>query len=118
MPLFKHTTTSEGNDYIETIAADRVKEDEITTVAVENRKVLLTRHKGQLYAIDSLCPHAAADLSRGSLRSWQLCCHEHDYCFDIRSGRIVWPEDEIYRLKRYEAKEENGIIFIRFAPSK
>jgi nitrite reductase/ring-hydroxylating ferredoxin subunit len=71
-----------------------------------------------LYAIDSACPHAAADLSRGTLRGWQICCHEHDYCFDLRSGRIVWPEDEVYRLRHYETKEENGVVLVRLTPSR
>lgn len=116
MPLFKNNKESNADAFIETVSGSLVKEDELTTVRVSDRKVLLTRHNGKLYAIDSLCPHAAADLSKGSLRSWQVCCHEHDYCFDIRTGRIVWPEDEVYRLKRYDVKEANGMVMVRLAP--
>ncbi len=99
-----------------TVDAARVVEDEMTAVQVRGRRVILTRVDGALYAIDSACPHAAADLSRGSLRRWRICCHEHDYCFDIRSGRLVWPEDEPYRLRRYEVKEEGGVVMVRLAP--
>lgn len=113
MPLFKQNKDSGADTFVETVTARQVIEDEITIVRVGDRRVILTRYKGKVYAIDALCPHAAADLSKGSLRSWQLCCHEHDYCFDIRSGRIVWPEDEIYRLKRYDVKEENGMVLVR-----
>lgn len=118
MPLFNKKTVSIVETFIKTVPASQVKEDEMTSVRVSDRKVILTRHNGKLYAIDSLCPHAAADLSKGSFRSWQICCHEHDYCFDIRSGRIVWPEDEVYRLKRYEVKEENGMVLVRLTPPK
>jgi nitrite reductase/ring-hydroxylating ferredoxin subunit len=89
----------------------------MTTVTISGRRVILTRHNERLIAIDSACPHAAADLSKGSLRSWQLCCHEHDYCFDIRTGRIVWPEDEVYRLRRYQTLEEGGLIKVRLVPA-
>lgn len=118
MSLLNNHKNPEPDTYFETVPASEVREDEMTAVRVGNRKVLLTRHRGGLYAVDTQCPHAAADLSKGSLRTWQLCCHEHDYCFDIRNGRIVWPEDEVYRLKRYEVKEEDGRVFVRLMPVK
>lgn len=90
-----------------------VIEGKLVVAKIGSKKLLLTRFNGQIYAIDSVCPHAAADLSAGTLQSWQICCHEHDYCFDIRSGRIVWPEDEVCRLRRYETKEEDGRVFVR-----
>lgn len=116
MPLFNKNKEFKADAFVETVSASQVKEDVMTTVRISDRKIVLTRHNGKVYAIDSLCPHAAADLSKGSIRSWQVCCHEHDYCFDIRTGRIVWPEDEVYRLKRYEVKEENGVVLIRLTP--
>lgn len=96
-------------------SANSVQEGLMTTIEIQKRKVILTRHGERLYAIDTVCPHAAADLSKGSIRSWQIYCHEHDYCFDIRSGRIVWPDDEVYRLRRHEVKEENGRVWVRLA---
>jgi nitrite reductase/ring-hydroxylating ferredoxin subunit len=102
-------------DFIVAAQSDSVIEGKMTTVKLDGRRVILTRHNDRLYAIDSACPHAAADLAKGSLRSWQLCCHEHDYCFDIRTGRLVWPEDEPYRLRRYETREEDGQIKVCLA---
>ena len=114
MPLFSRGPAApEG---FKTVArSDEVDEDGMTTVKIGGRKVILLRHSGQVYAVDSLCPHAAADLAQGSRRSWQLCCHEHNYCFDVRTGRIVWPEDEVYRLRRYEVKEEDGAILVNIS---
>ena len=113
MPVFGRNKEQGTEDFVQTIAAADVGEGGMIVVPLGKRKLILTRYGGQLYAIDSLCPHAAADLTKGSLRNWQICCHEHDYCFDIRSGRIVWPEDEVYRLRRYETKEEDGHIWVR-----
>lgn len=109
---------SGAEEFVKTVPSERVGENAVTDVKIQGRKILLTRYDGVLYAIDSACPHAAADLSRGSLRGWQICCHEHDYCFDLRSGRIVCPEDEVYRLRRYETKEEDGVILVRLTPSR
>jgi nitrite reductase/ring-hydroxylating ferredoxin subunit len=109
--------TDSTDGYIHAAQGEAVAEDLMTVVKIGGRKIILTRHNSQLYAFDSTCPHAAADLSRGTLRAWQICCHEHDYCFDMRSGRIVWPEDEVYRLRRYETKEEDGAVLVRLTPS-
>lgn len=118
MPFINRDKAKNAEAYIEIVPADRIAEGVMTPVQIGNRKIILTRHDGQLVAIDALCPHAAADLSKGSLRGWQICCHEHDYCFDIRNGRIVWPEDEVYRLKRYEVREDEGRVFVRLIPIK
>jgi nitrite reductase/ring-hydroxylating ferredoxin subunit len=116
MPILNRRRTAESHQYVFAARGDAVQEDSMTVVTIGERKIILTRYNGVPYAIDSLCPHAAADLSRGSSRGWQICCHEHDYCFDVRSGRIVWPEDEVYRLRRYDIKEEEGVILVRLTP--
>lgn len=82
-------------------------------VRVGKRAILLIRWEGQLYAVDASCPHAAADLGKGELHRWKLTCADHDYCFDIRNGSILWPEDEFYRLKRYPVHEENGSVYVQ-----
>lgn len=118
MPLFGRDRSINPNEFLYATRSQDVYEGTMTKVKVDGRPVILTRYEGRLYAIDAHCPHAAADLAAGSLRSWQLCCHEHDYCFDIRTGRIVWPEDEVYRLRRYETIEEEGEIRVRLSPSQ
>ena len=116
MPLFKRGPTADAEGFIEAIPAAEVREDEMTAVRVGGKKVILARHNGRLYAIDSACPHGAADLSEGTLRRGKLCCDEHDYCFEIASGRLVWPDDEPYRLRRYDVKEEDGVVKVRTTP--
>ncbi len=93
--------------------SEEVLEAELRVVRVGKHSVLLTRWDGSILAIDAVCPHAAADLGQGSLHRWKLCCPDHEYCWDIRSGQIIWPQDENYRLKRYETREENGSVFIQ-----
>ena len=111
MPLFGRGSAAQDG-FVTAARSEAVGEEGMTAVKIGGRKIILLRHAGQVYAVDSLCPHAAADLTQGSRRSWQLCCHEHNYCFDVRTGRIVWPEDEVYRLRRYEVKEEGGTILV------
>ena len=99
------------------IAADKVKEGELTAVdatpATFGRSLLLTRHEGKLYAFAGRCPHAGAKFDADSLHRWKLTCPDHDFCFDIRSGRILWPADEMVRLRCYEVREERGQLFVK-----
>lgn len=96
-----------------TANSDQVNESELQRVKVGKKSILLSRWEGAIIAIDAVCPHAAADLGKGSLSRYKLTCPDHKYCFDIRSGLILWPEDENYQLKRYETHEDNGSIYIR-----
>lgn len=116
MPLLNRRRAADASQFAFVARSEEVSAGVMTTVKIGGRKIILTRDAGQLYAVDGLCPHAAADLTQGSLRHWQLCCHEHNYCFDIRSGRIVWPEDEVYRLRRYEVVEQEGEILVKLSP--
>ncbi len=113
MRLFKRDSGADADGYYEVADSSTVTENAMTPVKAGGRKLILTRWDGELFAIDYACPHAAADLTDGSLHRWKLCCHEHDYCFDIRSGQIVWPEDENYRLKRYQVREVDGIVRVK-----
>jgi nitrite reductase/ring-hydroxylating ferredoxin subunit len=80
---------------------------------VAGQRIILLRWEGRVYAVHSECPHAAADLAKGELHRWKLTCPEHHYCFDVRNGRLLWPEDEHYRLRTFEVKEEEGVVKVR-----
>lgn len=113
MRRFRQSPVADADGYTGTVDSDSVRDGQLTVVVIQGRRVILTRFEGQLIAFDAACPHAAADLSKGTIHRRKICCHEHDYCFDLVSGRIVWPEDEIYRLRRHEVKETDGQVKVR-----
>ncbi|MCA9997082.1 MAG: Rieske 2Fe-2S domain-containing protein [Anaerolineales bacterium] len=90
-----------------------VLEGVLTAVKLNNHRFLLTRYDGRLYAFSTICPHAAANMADGSLHRWKITCPDHDYCFDIRNGRILWPEDEHLRLRTYPIREEAGWVKVK-----
>lgn len=110
---FLKAARPDAEGFFEATAADSVQPNAMIKVKIEGRQVVLTRYEGQLYAFSAICPHAAADLSQGTLNRWKVCCPDHGYCFDVRSGRLLWPEDEPYGLRRYPVKEENGIVKVK-----
>ena len=83
------------------------------TVKINKKKIVLARYEEKLVAFDSSCPHAAADLSKGDMHRWKLTCPDHSYCFDVRNGRVLWPEDEVVRLKFFEIKIADGLVKLK-----
>jgi nitrite reductase/ring-hydroxylating ferredoxin subunit len=108
----RNTFPDEAGFYI-VATADAVRSNQITLVQVNDRSVILTRWQGELLAFSNQCPHASADLAEGYLHRGRITCPDHGYKFDISNGRILWPEDEVCRLKRYVVMEENGTVKVR-----
>ncbi|MEZ4516845.1 MAG: Rieske 2Fe-2S domain-containing protein [Chloroflexota bacterium] len=105
--------TKSAGELVRIADSNAVQEGELFRAWIGKQRILLTRWEGEVIAIDAFCPHAAADLGEGAVSRWKLICPDHGYCFDIRNGNILWPEDEYYRLKRYESLEENGSVYVR-----
>jgi nitrite reductase/ring-hydroxylating ferredoxin subunit/uncharacterized membrane protein len=75
--------------WVRAVSLDDLAEREPMGVDVEGRKVLLYRDGEQVYAIDDLCSHAGALLSRGQVVDCVVTCPLHESRFDVRDGHIV-----------------------------
>jgi nitrite reductase/ring-hydroxylating ferredoxin subunit len=106
---------SEG--YIATVPAAAVRQDQMTVITIGDRRpIILTRVGEVIHAVAATCPHAGADLTLGSLYRGRLECPDHGYRFDVATGRAVWPEDEVCRLKRYGVRIEAGVVKVLLMP--
>lgn len=112
--IFKRKPERDEEGFVATgVAAGDVSVDQLTRFFLEGRGILLTRLDGEIMAFAERCPHAAGKLNR--IRAGQVHCPEHDYEFDVRTGRIVWPPDELYRLRRYPVEVRGDAIWIQIA---
>ncbi|MBK9051062.1 MAG: Rieske 2Fe-2S domain-containing protein [Chloroflexi bacterium] len=92
----------------------QVQPQQVTLYQWGERRFILTRLDGQVYAFSSECPHASGDMSVSTIsRKGRIDCPDHGYVFDIRSGRITWPEDENYCLRKYPVKEVDGVVWVQ-----
>ena len=99
--------------YNTTIAPNAVPLDRLLPVRVDGQWLVLVRLNGSVFAFSRHCPHAAADLSQGDLHRGRVSCPDHGYKFDIATGRLLWPEDEVYRLRHYSVKEIDSKIYVK-----
>lgn len=53
---------------------------------VGRHELLLVCVEHEVFIIGALCPHAGADLGRGTLVGYQLRCPGHGQVFDVRQG--------------------------------
>ncbi|RMG91765.1 MAG: non-heme iron oxygenase ferredoxin subunit [Chloroflexi bacterium] len=110
----KKKQTPDADGYYDTaVALADIQPGQITCVKINGEGVILVCWEGKVHAFSNLCPHAAADLAQGELSRWKIECPDHGYCFDVRTGRILWPEDEMYRLKQYPVRTQNGRVYIK-----
>lgn len=113
MKMGKSKVEADAAGYYPAILTGLVAENKATRVKINNQVILITKLDGEYYAFSAFCPHAAGDLSAGLLYKGRVDCPEHEYRFDIRSGRTLWPPDESYRLKTYPLKVEDDMIYVQ-----
>lgn len=105
---------SQPADFIQTdIPVDSIEVNKMISLEIEGQSIILTRWQGKIYAFSGRCPHAAADLSQGELYKGRIDCADHGWRFDIRTGRALYPPDEMCRLKRFQLLEIDGFVHIK-----
>ena len=114
MSLFRRSPQkADADGYYPTVSAASVVEGRPVAVKVTGEPILLIRLGDVIQAVGRFCPHAAGDFANGEQVRHKLICPEHDYSFDLRSGRVLWPADETYCLKRFDATVKDGIVMVR-----
>lgn len=83
-------------------------------VDVLGRTVLVANVDGEYHAMDGICSHGLADLSRGRLDGFLVECPRHFARYDVRSGKVVrGPVDAEGRaidLRSYPVTVEEGCV--------
>jgi toluene monooxygenase system ferredoxin subunit len=78
---------------------------------VDGYEVLVVRDKrGDLHALDGICPHEDFPLVQGVFDGTQITCVNHLWCFDAATGRGVNPPGA--HLDRYALKVEADGVFV------
>ncbi len=95
------------------VSTTAIQPNQITKIDINGQPIIFTRWQGKLAAFSARCPHAAADLSAGELYRGKIECPDHGYVFSLENGRVLWPPDEVCRLKQYAVKEEGGQVKVK-----
>ena len=113
MGLFNKNIEADVDGFFPVTAVANIQDGAITAVTINGTKIILLRWQEQIHALSSKCPHAAADLSAGEVYRGKIECPDHGYVFDIKTGRTLWPEDEMVCLKRYAVKVLDEMVLVK-----
>ncbi|HSB50758.1 MAG TPA: non-heme iron oxygenase ferredoxin subunit [Nitrosopumilaceae archaeon] len=90
---------------------DQVSDGELFGFDHQEKKILLANLKGKVFATDSICTHAEADLSTGFLTEEGVRCPLHLSVFNLETGQPQNPPAE-KSLKTYNVKIQENEIYV------
>lgn len=78
---------------INVATSTQIKEGELFPVTFENKKAILTRIDGTVYAVENKCPHLGMPLTKGKICNNAVTCRWHGATFDLKTGaNIKWVD--------------------------
>jgi nitrite reductase/ring-hydroxylating ferredoxin subunit len=113
-------------EWVKALAESELLEADKKVVQLGDRSILLLRHKAQVYAMNSRCPHLGGHLEKGKLtEEGTIICPLHHSTFDIKTGAVIawapWPPlasgvlgaiSHERPLTTYPTKSEAGNILV------
>jgi 3-phenylpropionate/trans-cinnamate dioxygenase ferredoxin subunit len=85
-------------------------------VDILGHTVMVANVNGQYFAMDGICSHGFADLSRGTLEGYAVECPRHQARFDVRTGKVlqgpVNAEGRAFDLHSYPVQVSEGCVTV------
>ena len=83
-------------NWVKALPEGDLKEGERQVVRLENRRIVLLKYKGELYAINRSCPHMKVSMARAKITDdGTIVCRFHRSSFDLKTGEVKdwcpWP---------------------------
>lgn len=115
--MVDHTAwDNEPGDWTQVMDAADLPENTLQKVEAGGEEVLLVKQGGEVYALNSTCPHAAGPLDEGQLEGDTVVCPWHGSRFCIKDGkRIDGPTT--FDAPVYEVRQQAGKIEVRHVSS-
>jgi nitrite reductase/ring-hydroxylating ferredoxin subunit len=82
--------------WVEAFDLSELAVGEARVASLERRQVLVVRTgENEVYAVDSLCPYGGDALGQGRVVGATITCIEHNFRFDLKSGKCLRGEEDI-----------------------
>jgi 3-phenylpropionate/trans-cinnamate dioxygenase ferredoxin component len=100
-------------EWIKVCDIKSLKNGDLLDFDMEDKKILISKTKGKVYATDRICTHAYADLSTGFINEDEktVTCPLHMSAFKLEDGtpQNLPAEDP---LKTYEIKIQDNHVYV------
>ncbi|WDI40649.1 Rieske (2Fe-2S) protein [Bremerella sp. P1] len=81
-------------------------------VVVDDQWIGLFNTDDGIFAIDAMCPHAGANLAKGSVCEGIVSCPVHLWRFRLSDGKYLDADADRFNVKTYNVRSENGQILV------
>jgi nitrite reductase (NADH) small subunit len=98
--------------------AEAPAEGNVAEAEADGVPVCLARIKGELSAVDNICPHRAGPLGQGWVEGNSVVCPWHSWTFDTRTGEAEWPVKDRIAVFPLRVEGENVLVDIAGAPRR
>ena len=98
-------------NWLKALASSALAMDACQVVKLGEREILLVKHGGEVFAVQSSCPHMGGHLKDGRITpDGHIVCPLHHSEFDLRTGEIIawapWPPGVGAAAGRHPGEEE------------
>ncbi|NOY23264.1 MAG: Rieske (2Fe-2S) protein [Acidobacteria bacterium] len=88
-----------------------LKKGRATVFRVSGKQVAVYFDGKEIFAFSPFCPHARANLTKGTFQGHEVRCHWHGWRFNIKDGEGL---NNDANLKTYPVTVQDGEIFVDF----
>lgn len=100
-----------SKNYVKLASLDELSTSKLMRVTARAHDICLAYIDGSVYAVDDMCSHEDASLSKGSLHENCVKCPLHGSRFDLQTGEAL-DEPAEDPINTYEVKVVDDDIFV------
>lgn len=121
--------TEKAKSWVKICPLDQIPQGKASNVYINGQRLVMTRTEKTAYVLQGYCSHMLFFLKDAEVDDCVLTCSLHNSQFDIRDGTVVhWTGTpsgpmldaikEKKRLRTYETRVEDDIVFLAWATDK
>jgi nitrite reductase/ring-hydroxylating ferredoxin subunit len=96
--------------FVKAAKTDEVNPGNSINAKLEGHFIGIHNVDGEYYAVDNICPHVGGLLHAGQLEDGVVICPIHQWKFDVKTGKCIWPGK--CELATYPVKVDAEHIFV------
>ena len=74
---------------IEAATVSELREKKRKLIEINGKKIALFFISGEVFAVDSVCPHRGGPLDEGELNEYDIICPWHGFTYDLKDGNCI-----------------------------
>jgi len=105
------------SEYVRVARTHEIAPGTMKRVEVAGHAVVVVNLGGEFFAIDDICTHEEASLSRGTLTGEVVVCPKHGARFNVKTGRVL-ALPAVRSVAVYPVRVEGGEILVAPDPQR